>query len=69
MTVRNHRPLPLWCFPAASTEPSPPEEESTKLSAVDGQPFSVRAEHTLEWVTPVLYLRGGDAHLFAVDPP
>ena len=26
-------------------------------------------EHTLEWVTPVLYLRGGDAHLFAVDPP
>ena len=34
---------PAACLPVASTEPSPPEEESTKLSAVDGQPFSVRA--------------------------
>lgn len=24
---------------------------------------------TLEWVTPILYLRGLDAHLFAIEPP
>ena len=55
--------------PAASTPPSPAAAASTTPSPAAGSPSSGLSDRTLEWVTPVLYLRGHDTRLFTLPAP
>ena len=58
-----------WRSPAASMPRSPAAAASMMPSPAAGWRSSGLGDRTLEWVTPVLYLRGHDTRLFTLPAP